>query len=169
MFRKATLPIALCTLGLLLVSAAPASAQANKGDSEVQMSGYVAMNPEFAGDTAQGNFTFGYGVYITNGLELGFGPSFNITRDSTTMGYNLFVLQHFGRAKVAPYVGADLRSYDIEDDTTAYVGFNGGLKNYLSERAALDLRASYGFQASPVAGFTRQKSLQFSIGLTVLF
>ena len=169
MFRKATLPIALCALGLLL-SAGPAAAQANKGDSEVLMQGFVGMNPEAAADSAFGNFTFTYGVYVTNGLELGVGPSITITTDSTSMGMNLFVLQHFGRARVTPYVGADFRSYDIEDDSQGFFGFNGGLKNYLSERAALDLRVAYGVQAvEPAPGFGRAKNLQFSIGLSVLF
>jgi hypothetical protein len=86
------------------------------------------------------------------------------------MGVNFFVRQYFGRARVAPYVGGEFFNFNVEDDAASYLGFSGGVKSYVSERAALDFRGQYGFQAvTPAPGFSRAKSLQFSVGLTVLF
>jgi hypothetical protein len=175
MLRKATLPlIFLCSLTFTLASATEALAQAKKGDSEVLLFGFVAMNPKAASNSANGNFTFNYGAFFSDHSEVGGGPSINVNATAgevdTTMGVNVFFRQHFGRAKAQPYIGGEVFVQDVQNSDSTYLNGIFGVKNYISEHSAVDFKMAYGTSATtPVAGFERPQILVFSVGLTVLF
>ena len=174
MLRKASLPLTLlCTLAFSLVVSTEAVAQAKKGDSEVLLFGNIGMNPKDANNSANGNFTFNYGAFFTDHAEVGGGPTISVFKSEggvdSTMGVNFFFRQHFGKTKVQPYVGAAVNVFDVQDSNTTYLDAIFGVKNYVSERAAVDFKVAYGSQAkTPVLG-ERAQSLNFSVGLTVLF
>jgi hypothetical protein len=175
MLRKATLPlILLCSLTVTLASATPALAQSKKGDSEVLLFGFVTMDPKAAGDSASGNFTFNYGAFFTDHAEIGGGPSINVSKGlnggvDSTMGVNFFLRQHFGKAKTQPYIGGEVFVQDVENSDSTYLDGIFGVKNYLSEHAAVDFKLAYGTSATTPTFGERQQLLVFSVGLTVLF
>jgi len=176
-----------------------AYAQASKGDKELKLSGSVSsFSNEGSSSTISGNFDFGIGFFITNGFEFGVEPGFSISttggepeivaydrfglpivqnsprETSTTPMIRFFGRQHFGRAKVSPYIGANLFSMSTSSGngnstSYAYGGIEGGLKNYMSEKTALDLNLSVGGLLNPPEGGTSQTQVVFAIGITHLF
>jgi hypothetical protein len=181
--------------------AAPALAQAQKGDKELKVAGSVTSQSTGNATNITGNFNFGVGYFITNGLELGTSPGFSISTTggtvepvfdprtgrqigtettprstSTTPSVAFFGRQHFGRAKVAPYLGANLDLISsgggVDSTTLAFGGVEGGLKNYLSEKTALDLNLFVGgLLNSPAGADGGPSTVQtvFSVGITHLF
>ena len=96
------------------------------------------------------------------------GTSVDVDAGAST-GYRFF----FGAAssKVKPYLGTDLdlQSFKTEQggsvvDNLYFTGL-GGVKNYLSERAALDFNASYGRQVKN----SDLSLFRFTVGITYLF
>jgi len=105
----------------------------------------------------------------------------NVTGD---LGLGGAVQYFFGAkaSKVKPYVGGSLvvQSFKTHDQinpvtfvTTSgsisdnlYVGGNAGLKNYFTDRAALDIKASYGVNPKHAGDF---QLLQVIVGITYLF
>lgn len=190
----------LCAIALILTTGS-AFAQAEKGDKEFTIGGSVTSTSNGAGQssTVSGNFNFGLGFFVTNGLELGISPGINISTtggQTIITGYDRFGIpifgtspretnvsssasffgrQHFGRARVAPYIGGNLTTFNTpgygggESSTIAYGNVEGGLKNYLSEKTALDLNLSVGGQLNPPEGGTSATQVRFVVGITHLF
>jgi hypothetical protein len=178
-----------------LVAALPgvAQAQAQKGDKEVLLFGNVSAIrtkavevPGFGtfggGTNTTGNIFINLGVFVTNALEIGGGPQFSISSSgggedgegtSTTTGANGFLRFNFGGgAKVAPYIGGEVNVSDFEAPEGGSIGDNtflgaiAGVKSYLSEKAALDMKGSFGFNASAPGDM---QMFGFTIGLTFVF
>jgi hypothetical protein len=177
---------------LVAVLPGVAQAQAQKGDKEILLFGNVTSIHTKEIETPFGSFgggtnTFGnifvnFGVYVTNALEVGGGPQFSISSSgggedgsgvSTTTGANGFLRLNFGGgAKVAPYVGAEVNVQDFKAPENGSVADNvfiaaiAGVKSYLSEKAALDMKGQFGFNASAPGD---QQLFGFTIGLTFVF
>jgi hypothetical protein len=193
--------VAFC--GALLISSGTAFAQAQKGNSEIKLSGSVQSLSVNSTNTISGQFNFGFGYFVTNGLELGASPGFSVTttggvtttsvtgftnlgfpilttttsaRETTTdPNIGFFVRQHFGRARVAPYVGGLLNIFHQSgsggeaSSNQTFGGIEGGLKNYLSEKTALDVNVFVGGQLNTPQGETSLTNVTFSVGITHLF
>jgi hypothetical protein len=178
---------------LVAVLPSAALAQAQKGDKEVLLFGNVTSIhskgvevPGFGtfggGTNTFGNIFVNFGVYVTDAMEVGGGPQFSISSSgggedgsgvSTTTGANGFLRFNFGGgAKVAPYVGAEVNVQDFKAPEGGSVGDNvfmaaiAGVKSYLSEKAALDMKGQFGFNASHPGD---QQLFGFTIGLTFVF
>jgi hypothetical protein len=181
----------------LTISVAPAFAQAERGDKELLVSGSISSNISEGSSDVEGNLIVGIGFFVTNGLELGAQPGISIRtgqsivqtgtgpfgipiydqqRETTTTGLvRFFVRQHFGRAKVAPYVGGNVFMMSTpgfagsESSTTSIGAGEFGLKNYLSESTALDLNLSVGTQLNAPEGSSTPTNVRFQVGITHLF
>jgi hypothetical protein len=175
-------------VGAVLLGEGTARAQAKQGDSEVLIFGSVTTSIQkipdfFTGDvirttTSSGNFFFNVGRFVTDRFQLGGGPSFNVSTSqgetSTDMGVNAFTRLYFGatQSKVKPYVGAEYSvvSLNVPEGQSIsdfqYLNANFGVKNYFSERAAIDFLGAYGFNPSHASDL---QQFTFRIGLTVLF
>lgn len=159
--------LALSVLAALAL-AAPAAAQAQAGDSEVQMFGFFTMQSRNA-DTASGTIAVNYGKFVTDLWQLGGGPQISISAGSpvdVTSGVNAFVRRYFGATKVQPYFGGEFYMMDVTAADFTYANAILGVKNYISERAAIDFKGGYGFllKEPGEAGL-----ITFQVGLTVLF
>ena len=179
----------------LVVGAVPSTsaAQAKAGDKEILVSGFVGTfftsfeNP-FTGDddsltVTSGNVIFGFGYFATDRLQIGVAPTLTIssspdllggTNIDTDLGASGRLQYYFGAgdATVKPYIGYELliRSFDApEGASVADNLFNSalfGVKNYLSERTALDFSGSYGFGMKDPGSL---QQLTFRVGITYLF
>ncbi len=192
--------VSLFVLPGMLCAAAPAFAQAQKGDREIRVGGSVTSQSTGESMNVTGNLQFGVGLFVTDGLELGTTPSFSISTTggsvqqafdprtgrvvtnttprvtNTTPTVGFFTRQHFGRARVTPYLGGNMNLVSAsgggQSTTLAFVGGEGGLKNYLSEKTALDLNLFVGgLMNSPSASEGGPSTVQtmFSVGITHLF
>lgn len=178
MKRVASLAV-LCVVCLLALPSS-AAAQQKKGDNELLLFGNVSMDPRNS-DSASGFLALGSGRFLTDTFQLGIGATISITGGaggtfnfetgqieengvSGTFGYNVFLRKYFGTAKVQPFVGAETFTFDVQDSrNSTYLNILAGLKNYVSERTALDLKAAYGF------GSNDQQQVQVTLGITFLF
>jgi hypothetical protein len=173
-------PRLLSTLVLSLCLASPAAAQASKGDQEVILFGSLTTNiqKDFSGGrttSTNGNFFLNIGQYVTDALEVGGGPliSFQAVQGggtSSDLGLNTFLRYHLGNssARSKPYVGAEYLVTSVKNDVanSQYVQMLVGVKNYMSERAALDMAGAYGFLPNHAAD---RQVFTFRMGITVLF
>lgn len=176
MIRKRFLPLAMAVLVAPLALAAPAHAQAQKGDAEVLVSGFLFSTLASSGPTmTSGSMNFAIGKFVTDTFEVGVGPSVSITSTSagdtstisTTFGSNFFARKLFGAAKVQPYVGGNFNIQDFAAAAeTSYYGGEAGVKNYFSPKTALDLKGGLGFNAKDPAN---SGLFTFSVGITYLF
>ena len=197
MNRTRTLTSVVLGLAMLLAVVSPAAAQAQKGDNEVLVFGFVTsfLSSDFTSTT--GTLNFSIGRFVNDRLQVGGGPTVSISSTSTpaqriptgidrngnvifttlaasttvdtTLGVNGFLRQYFGAsgAKVAPYVGGELFINDISAaGDQAFANGLGGVKSYLSEKAAIDFKGAFGFLLSDPGA---QRILQFSVGITYLF
>lgn len=172
--------------GVMLVMPQAAGAQPQAGDRDVLIFANLTSISGGGFNSTSGNLFFNIGQYLTERFEIGGGPSVTISRTSfgangsstsdtdIGIGANGFVRLYFGQSSgtIKPYLGAEIvfNRLNPEDgqsigDQTFLAG-TGGLKNYLSENAALDIKASYGFQANDPAAF---KLFTVTVGLTYLF
>ena len=166
-----------------------ASAQAQQGDREVLVQGLVFTSisslPQttFTGGrlvtttstqtSTTGIGIFNLGQFLTDTFELGAGPSISFSggggNTTVTLGGNAFARKYFGsnRPTIAPFAGLEASVQDFSDvSNQLFVNILAGLKDYVSERAALEMSA--GFGVNPSNPSTNQL-IQFKIGLTVLF
>lgn len=140
-------------------------AQAVKGDKEVLIQGsLISTLGDFGFTNATG--VLGLGYFVSDRTQIGVQPIISVTASSqptfnsrtgaitgsetvttTTLGSQFKLQYYFGadQSKVKPYVGG---SYIINDFSaagdTSFVAGIFGLKSYFTEKAALDINASYG-------------------------
>lgn len=183
-------------VGFVLAAAPnTASAQAKQGDREVLVGGNLtSTNSSFARST-NGDFVFGIGYFMTDRFEINVNPIVTISNSggsgfasgsNTTADFGLSSsAQYFLGAKaskVKPYVGASavFNSFKTQDrfDPVTFQTQGGslidnlftagvfGVKNYFTDRAALDLNASYGFNVSHPGDL---QLLKVNVGITYLF
>jgi hypothetical protein len=151
-----------------LALATSAAAQAEAGDSEIQAYANFSMVANNA-DTANGTISFNYGKFLTDVWQLGGGPTINIAKGDpvdVTTGVNGFVRRYFGAARVQPYVGGEIFLFDVTDADFTYGNIIAGIKNYFSERAAIDFKGGYGILLKEPG---EPGLISFQVGLTVLF
>ena len=152
----------LALSGLLIVlSAVPALAQAEKGDKEVLLNGNVTSS--FGGDSSAsttGNVSGGLGYYFTQAVELFGSLNVGFTRDatagtSTDAGLGVAFRYNFsmpGRQTV-PYVGFEYSMNSVKNPKdSSYAQPNGGFKYYLQRNMAFDVNVSYGHAMFSSAG-----------------
>jgi hypothetical protein len=165
---------------MLLVLAAPrmASAQAKAGDRELLFNGQLSTFVSPSVGSNSGVFTFGQailnlGLFTSDTVEVGGGPSVSVQggagNTSATIGANGFLRKYFvGKIPTRQlFVGVEAYDSDFQNFTDQlFVNGTFGLKNYLSEKAALEFRESFGFNPSHPGDF---QILQFTVGITVLF
>jgi outer membrane protein W len=179
----------------VVLAAAPgtASAQAKQGDKEVLVGGNLFAINSTVSTTTQGQFNFGVGYFLTDRFELNVNPVLSITSGSAAgfgsstsadLGLASSVQYFFGArtSRVKPYIGgtAIIESFKTQDSFDPFTGrssggslvdnlFTGGtfgVKNYFTDRAALDFKASYGFNPTHAGDF---RLLQVNVGITYLF
>jgi outer membrane protein W len=174
-------------VGLFAIAAPPAaSAQAKRGDKEIQVAGNVFSVLSSGSSMTNGQFQFGIGYFLSDRFELAFTPILSITGSRQTFGStsaasvtaDLGVSTKgqffFGGAesKVKPYVGGTFIVQSFKTSTggsiadNTYIGSNVGVKNYFTQRAALDMNTSFGFRPNAPGDF---QLLQFNIGITYVF
>jgi hypothetical protein len=173
MSRFGVLILATATLAV----PATAQAQAQKGDKEVLLFGNVSTFISESTTFSSGTIFVNAGVFMSDTLEVGGGPTISISfaGDTTTFqtGVNAFFRKYTNaESTVAPYFGAEVSINDIapdEPDTIAnntFLAGIAGIKNYFSERAALDIKGLFGFRANDPGAF---QLLQINVGLTIVF
>ncbi len=172
---------------VLLAMPSASFAQAKKGDKEVSVSGNVSTvftpKTEFAGFGAGGGTStsgtafLGFGVFVTDRTQIGFAPFLSISQGEdgidASMGGSFDWQYYLGgqSSRVKPYVGYSvlISSFTVQEGgSLADNMYNAGLfgvKNYFSERAALDFQGSYGFGMRT----SDTQRLNFRIGLSYLF
>jgi hypothetical protein len=164
---------AFLAVSVMVLAPRAASAQAKTGDSELLFNGSVntILVSDFTSTSGQGLLNIGQ--FLSDRLEVGGGPSlfiFGGFGDTTVQfGANGFVRRFFptSNPQVQPFVGAEVYVQDFsEASDTMFVNGVGGLKNYLSERTAIEMSGAFGFNPSNPGDF---KILQFRVGMTYLF
>jgi hypothetical protein len=136
----------------VVLTASSAMAQIEKGDREIQATGYLFT---VSGITML-NLSGIYGYYYSDKLELGGGPSLMILdygfgRD-TKLGLTFFGRYYFtARDKLVPYAGAQWYQYDIAPDEPlgffdmSFVQGGGGFKYFVNKYIAWDVSGNLGF------------------------
>ncbi len=190
--RRFQIPVLLTAL--LLVAPSLARAQAKGGDKEVQVQGNVISLMQPGSTNTSGSIIFGFGYFMSDRSQFLVSPTITISQDKGSVeidpftgrvltgagsgvtadlglgaGYRLF----FGAqsSKVKPYVGGDINIQSFKTDSGGSIADKtflqaiGGVKNYLTERAALDFNARFGssLKNSDFGLF------MFTVGITYLF
>lgn len=176
---------------LVLVAPSLAQAQATQGDREVQVSGNLFQTVGGEAGLSMGNFIFGLGYFITDRMQIAVQPILTISSFSTEvpqfnsrgvitgttserqtdadLGISTKVLRFYGEssARMKPYLGGTFIIQSLKNaGDSSFVAGNFGVKNYLTEKAALDFNGSYGFSLTdPGSG----QLLQVSVGITYIF
>lgn len=157
---------------------------------------FALMGSGSANTTGQFQFGYGYfftdrlQINVSPVVSVSSSQTVSVVNGSTTtnvtgdLGLGAGVQYFFGAkaSKVKPYVGGSLvvQSFKTHDQinpvtfvTTSgsisdnlYVGGSAGLKNYFTDRAALDIKASYGVNPKHAGDF---QLLQVIVGITYLF
>ncbi len=138
-------------------------AQQQKGDSEIQLSGFISKaEGQSFGQFESEDYFFGsvalkFGQFITDNLQIGVSPSllFQTGENSdVTVGAGGFLNYSFlaSDAKTVPYFGFSYRKEDIEewDFDNGRVGAQLGFKQFVTPKTAFDISGNYLF-AIPVA------------------
>jgi len=175
-------------LALVVLAPRVASAQAKKGDKEFQIFANVfttiqptttirigTVTQTFGGTSSTGLLFLNAGLFVTDRMEVGGGPTITISSDDPKFdtGINLFFRDFFGAqsAMIKPYVGGQyqIRSFNTDNGSLSdnqFLAVLFGVRDYLSAKVALDVNGSYGF--NPInAGDLQLLTVQ--IGFTVLF
>jgi hypothetical protein len=159
----------VCLVCISLLNSTYAFSQAVKGDQE------ILVNGSFYGKTGDTGFfsltgVFNYGVFVTDTLQVGGGPSitytyYNYSNDyyfgdssdsDLTVNLNFFIRQHFLKqgSKTVFYAGGEIYIFDAfaskEDSGMSfseklYLKPLIGLKYYFAQKAAFDINVGYGF------------------------
>ncbi len=138
---------------------APAQAQQEAGDLELQFTGSVLSTVgQDGGSFTSGVFKTKVGYFVTDHVELGAFPSLLFARVtveqgdvSQTVSDTRFGMGVFGTysflmedATTVPYLGAQFYRIDLTDDNeTGWAGVNGGFKFYISRTTAFDLGGNF--------------------------
>lgn len=158
-------------------------AQPEKGDTEIQLSAtyFTTVGTDFK--FGNGFIQAKLGKYITDNLEFGVAPNISITITSTTdfftgetesdtdvtFGGGAFFVYSFlaGDAKSVPYLGGQYFKSDFSnEDDSGSVGFTGGIKFFVTEKAAFDFSGNYLFDLNED---TEGGFLLFVAGISFLF
>jgi len=173
----------------LLVLPTSAFAQAKAGDKEISIFGLISQDLGGENKSTTGNAQFGVGFFLTDRFEITVQPSLTISSGSTTdfqivrgqvvttssrhtdmtLGVSAKALQFFGAAdaKIKPYVGGEFYIFNLESaGDSSFAGANFGLKNYISEKAAIDFNGTYGFSLKHPGD---SSNLRILIGLSYIF
>ncbi len=158
---------------VLLISAATAFAQQQKGDFQLQAQAAYFSN-SFAGQSfSAGSLYFNASRFVTDKIEVGISPYF-IFSDITTVNLSFFANYSFltENAKMVPYAGVQLLFYNLGSDpdfSQTGFGFKGGLRYFVSERVNIDVGPNISFLSAP-EGLTEGSTLfQFTAGLGYIF
>jgi hypothetical protein len=168
-------------VALFLAIAAPAGAQQERGDLELQFTGSLltVVGQENVSVTS-GLFQAKVGYFVTDRIELGAFPSLiynrtqvgehgaRTTTSDTKLGMGVFAVYSFlaGDARTVPYAGGQFYRIDLtNEDERGWVGVNGGAKFYLTRRTAFDLGANYLFGLGEQGGAL----VLVQVGLSFLF
>lgn len=137
----------------LFVSANAAFAQQEAGDMEIQIAGtyLTTVGTDFSFNS--GFIQAKLGRYVTDNLELGVAPNISITKvqgqdTDVTVGGGAFAVYSFlaGDATTVPYFGAQYFKSDLsESEDNGSAGVTGGLKFFVTEKAAFDFSGNYLF------------------------
>jgi len=148
---------AIAALAVLVCVPTLASAQAKQGDKEFLV--FANFNSIVGGGNgANGNGTIflNVGKFFTDTQEVGGGPLLTISAGggngfSTTVGANGFYRYYMKtkNPKLSPYFGGEGSCLDFSDFSNQFF-VNGivGLKDYLSQKAAIDIKGAVGFNPS---------------------
>ncbi len=141
----------------VFVSANAAFSQQEAGDLEIQIAGTYLTSIGTDFDFSQGTIQGKLGRYITDNLEIGVAPTITITTTDAgfgdsdidvTFGGGAFVQFAFllGDATTVPYIGGQYFKSDLsESDDSGSAGVTGGLKFFVTEKAAFDFSGNYLF------------------------
>ena len=165
--------IAVACAVALLAGQGVAQAQQKKGDKEITMNALVMTFFGGGSTSTVGTVFFNVGVFTSDRLEVGGGPTisfFSSGGDTDTSGGANFFTRYFlgaQAAKVKPFVGGDYNIFDFEAaGDSQFASGLFGVRNYISERAALDFTGQYGVNVKHAGD---QQNLTFRVGITVLF
>ncbi len=145
---------AIAALAVLVCVPTLAFAQAKKGDKEfLTFANFNSIVGGGSGANGNGTIFANVGKFFTDTQEVGGGPLFTISAGSgngfsTTVGANGFYRFYLKtkNPKVAPYFGGEGQVLDFSDTSnTFFVNGVVGLKDYLSQKAAIDIKGSVGF------------------------
>lgn len=174
------------TLFFLLSMVSVTAAQQQKGDVELQFQG--SFFTTVGGDITNsiGSLSGKIGPFITQHIQVGLGPTLNVTTSTTTtiapvtlvpttttstkwtLGTTAFVVYSFllPDARTVPYLGVSYYKRDFSNShDNGWVGGNGGARFYFTKRTAADISVNYLFTLNAE---TRGGSLLFAMGLSFL-
>jgi hypothetical protein len=170
------------TLLFCLFAITAAFAQQEKGDTEFQISGTYFTTVGQDNTFSNGFIQAKLGVFITDHLEIGIAPNISISTSSTTdffgettsntnvtTGAGAFFQYALlaGDARTVPYIGGQYFKSDLENsDDKGSAGVNGGLKFFVSEKAAFDFSGNYLFDLNEGS---EGGLLLFAAGISFLF
>lgn len=127
-------------------------AQQQKGNSEIQISGFATVND----GNAFGSVFLKYGKFLTDRFQIGLSPSVDIMTGNfgnTTVSAGAFLNYSFlaSDAKTVPYFGFSYRKQDLEEweIDNGRVGAELGFKQFVTPKTAFDISGNYQF-AIPV-------------------
>ncbi len=149
--------IIVCCLCVFVVGSNFTYAQAEKGDKEILVNGYLFAQTGEYGFASITTF-FNYGVFLTNSLQIGGGPSLTFSHfgggeyveseNDLSINLNAFVRKYFLRdgSKTVFYAGGEGFYYDaFREGSLLYLRPFVGLKYYFLTKAAFDANLGYGF------------------------
>jgi len=158
---------------LFLALSSSLFAQQQKGDSEIQISGFATV---IDGD-AMGSVFLKFGKFFTDNFQFGITPSVDIntfgSSTNTTFGAGAFLTYSFlsSDAKTVPYFGASYRKSDLENWDFEYgsVGGQAGFKQFVTPKTAFDISGNY-LVSLPASDFVESEGLVYiSFGFSYLF
>lgn len=179
-------------MGAMVLTAAvavprSASAQAQAGDKEILTFANVVSVMGSGFNSTSGNVFLNVGQFISDRMEVGGGPNITISRSSFDTGFggsssetdfgfgvNGFVRYYFGEASATlkPYAGGELivNKLNVGDNESfadqVFASGSAGVKNYLTENAAIDFKGSFGLNPSNPGEL---QLFLFTVGLTYIF
>jgi hypothetical protein len=134
----------LLILAFALMFSAPALAQQEKGDFQLQAQGSYYNFAGFDG----GYIFLNASKFVTQNIEVGASPIINISTETTVnlsffSNYN-FVLEN---AKMVPYAGVQLMFYNLGSSFGSETGFGlkGGLRYFITEKVNVDIGPNINF------------------------
>lgn len=144
-----------------LLASAPAAAQQEQGDVELEFTGSLITTAGSEETSGIGIIQSKLGRFVTDRWELGAFPSlevrFNEQRTNTRLGLGLFAVYSYLRpdAMTAPYVGASVYKSDAStgfDANDSWGGLNAGVKVYINSNMAFDMGFDYLFALQDQGG-----------------
>jgi hypothetical protein len=162
-----------------------AKAQAKEGDKELRVGGSLQSVIATGFGTTNGTFDFGIGYFLSDRFEISVAPRITVSATKfsafgqsetnwDTDGGVSFQAQYFlgaQSAKLKPYFGGTAIIQRFKTDggsfgDNLYAGGIFGVKNYFTDKAALDFNGQYGFRPSSPGDF---QLFTFTVGITYLF